>query len=74
MHTYISLASNLCFKLSLIDSFDILLSNVRSETPTCFFLVVSKTALCGFPPDAGALLPLGAALGSFLRPARLVTA
>jgi hypothetical protein len=50
-------------------SFDTLLMSVRSETPTSFFLVLSKTAFfanCAFccPPAAA----------SFLRPARFETA
>ena len=52
-------------------SFEILLSSVRSETPTSFFFVLSKTAFLtwGFPPALEAFaLP-----ASFLRPARLVT-
>jgi hypothetical protein len=51
-------------------SFETLLISVRSETPTSFFLVLSKTAFfancalgCPAPPAA-----------SFLRPARLETA
>lgn len=54
-------------------SLEILLIRVRSETPTSFFLVDSKTAFfancdCGWPPPA--LEPPA----SFLRPARFVTA
>ena len=47
--------------------------SVRSETPTSFFLVLSKAAFrtWGFPPP---LLAACALLVSFLRPARLVTA
>ena len=53
-------------------SFEILLSSVRSETPTSFFLVLSKTAFltCCLPPLLGGAIPPA----SFLRPARLVTA
>ena len=55
-------------------SLEILLISVRSETPTSFFLVVSKTAFVAnwafcCPPPAAA-----AAAASFLRPARLDTA
>jgi hypothetical protein len=56
-------------------SLEILLISVRSETPTSFFLVVSKTAFvanwaafCCPPP------PAAAAAASFLRPARFDTA
>ena len=47
--------------------------SVRSETPTSFFLVLSKAAFrtWGFPPP---LLVVCALLVSFLRPARFVTA
>ena len=47
--------------------------SVRSETPTSFFLVLSKAAFrtWGFPPP---LLDACALLVSFLRPARFVTA
>lgn len=55
-------------------SFEILLISVRSETPTSFFLVVSKTAFfvnpAFGPPPAACLEPPA----SFLRPARFVTA
>jgi hypothetical protein len=69
--TYISPFSKRFFRFSLIASFETLLIRVRSETPTSFFLVVSKTAFfanCDFgcPPPAAA--------ASFLRPARFVTA
>ena len=49
--TYISPFSNLFLRLSLIASFEILLMSVRSDTPTSFFLVDSKTAFrtCGLP-------------------------
>ena len=53
-------------------SFEILLIKVRSETPTSFFLLVSKKAFLtwGFPlPPEGWALP-----ASFFRPARFVTA
>ena len=61
--TYISPFSNRFFKFSLMASFEILLISVRSETPTSFFLVVSKTAFvanwdlgavraAGWPPTA----------------------
>ena len=68
--TYISPFSNRFFKLSLMASLEILLISVRSETPTSFFLVVSKTALV-------ANWALGAALAAdwpptALRAARLV--
>lgn len=74
IRTYISAFSNRFFRLSLIASFDILLIKVRSETPTSFFLVLSKTAffancVFSFPPPACLELP-----ASFLRPARLLTA
>jgi hypothetical protein len=51
-------------------SLEILLISVRSETPTSFFFVVSKTAFAAnwafcCPPPAAA---------SFLRPARFDTA
>lgn len=54
-------------------SFEILLISVRSDTPTSFFLVVSKTARLIGPLSRPleAVLELGA---SFFRPARLVTA
>jgi hypothetical protein len=73
--TYISPFSNRFFKLSLIASLEILLIRVRSETPTSFFLVVSKTAFfanwdVGWPPLAAGF----AAAASFLRPARFDTA
>lgn len=47
--------------------------SVRSDTPTSFFLVLSKAAFrtWGFPPP---LLAACALLVSFLRPARFVTA
>lgn len=48
-------------------SFEILLISVRSETPTSFFLVVSKTAFFA-NWDGGAPPPV-----SFLRPARFDT-
>ena len=71
--TYISAFSKRFFRLSLIASFDILLMSVRSETPTSFFLVLSKAAFrtWGFPPPLFAVCALP---GSFLRPARFVTA
>ena len=71
--TYISAFSNRFFRFSFIASFDILLMSVRSETPTSFFLVLSKAAFrtWGFPPP---LLAACALLVSFLRPARFVTA
>ena len=71
--TYISAFSKRFFRLSFIASFDILLMSVRSETPTSFFLVLSKAAFrtWGFPPP---LLAACALLVSFLRPARFVTA
>lgn len=56
-------------------SFEILLISVRSDTPTSFFLVLSKTALVAnwdFCCPGRAAPPAAAA--SFLRPARLVTA
>lgn len=56
-------------------SLEILLISVRSETPTSFFLVVSKTALVAnwaFCCPGRAAPPAAAA--SFLRPARLDTA
>ena len=55
-------------------SFEILLNSVRSETPTSFFLVLSKTAFltCCCPPRL--LEGPVVVLGSFLRPARFVTA
>ena len=72
--TYISPFSKRFFRLSLIASLEILLISVRSDTPTSFFLVLSKTAFlnCGRPP----LLPpvrLASGAASFLRPALLVT-
>jgi hypothetical protein len=54
----------------------ILLIKVKSDTPTSFFFVVSKTAfLIGplLPPPLAAPEDFDAA-ASFLRPARLVTA
>jgi hypothetical protein len=56
-------------------SLEILLISVRSDTPTSFFLVLSKTALdanCDLGCPGRAAPPAAAA--SFLRPARLVTA
>ncbi len=55
-------------------SLEILLKSVRSETPTSFFLVLSKTAFltCCCPPRL--LEGPVVVLGSFLRPARFVTA
>lgn len=53
-------------------SLEILLIRVRSDTPTSFFLVLSKTAFLANPafcPPPGAAPP-----ASFLRPARLDTA
>ena len=55
-------------------SLEILLNSVRSDTPTSFFLVLSKTAFltCSCPTrfvEGGAVVGL-----SFLRPARFVTA
>lgn len=77
-HTYISAFSKRFFRFSLIASLDILLIRVRSETPTSFFLVLSKTAflICGWPPllEALALPVLPAVSVCFLRPARFVTA
>jgi hypothetical protein len=67
MYVYISPFSNRFFKLSLIASLEILLIRVRSETPTSFFLVVSKTAFFA-NWDGGAPPPV-----SFLRPARFET-
>jgi len=73
--TYISPFSNLFFKFSLIASFEILLINVRSETPTSFFFPLSKTALrtwgCAPPPPPPGCAELG---GCFERPARFVMA
>lgn len=56
-HTYISPASNLFCKFSLMASLDTLLIKVRSETPTSFFFVASNWALRIF----GLLLPVAAA-------------
>ena len=43
--TYISPFSKRFFRFSLMASLETLLIKVRSDTPTSFFLVVSKTAL-----------------------------
>lgn len=53
-------------------SFDILLINVRSDTPTSFFFPVSNTAFltCGWAP----LFGVAEAAACLLLPARLVTA
>jgi hypothetical protein len=51
--TYISALSNRFFKFSLIASLETLLINVRSETPTSFFFVVSNVAFL----IVGLLLP-----------------
>jgi hypothetical protein len=74
LRTYISAFSKRFLRFSLMASLEILLISVRSETPTSFFRVVSKTAFfanCAFcpPPAAGLEEP-----ASFLRPARFVTA
>jgi hypothetical protein len=69
--TYISAFSNRFFRFSLMASFEILLMRVRSDTPTSFFLVDSKTARLMGPFDLEASADLGA---SFFRPARFVTA
>jgi hypothetical protein len=53
-------------------SFEILLISVRSDTPTSFFLVDSKTARLMGPFDLDASPDLAGA--SFFRPARFVTA
>lgn len=68
--TYMSPFSKRFFRFSLMASLDTLLISVRSETPTSFFLVVSKTAFLA-NCDVGCPLPAAA---SFLRPARLETA
>lgn len=57
-------------------SLEILLIKVRSDTPTSFFLVLSKTARLMPPlPPPPRPVSVGLALeASFLRPARFVTA